>query len=48
MWADSIVSFTPTVLRYAPGRPASILVSNDMRHLSTELRWTGFPPELYI
>ncbi|MFF8670242.1 histidine phosphatase family protein [Streptomyces sp. NPDC015242] len=37
-----------TVVRYSPGRPASILVSNDMRHLPTELRWTGFPPELYI
>lgn len=37
-----------TVVRYAPGRPASVLVSNDMRHLPTELRWTGFPPELYI
>ncbi|MFI0220071.1 histidine phosphatase family protein [Streptomyces lydicus] len=37
-----------TVVRYAPGRPASILVSNDMRHLPTELRWTGVPPELYI
>ncbi|MEU7435493.1 histidine phosphatase family protein [Streptomyces sioyaensis] len=36
------------VIRYAPGRPASILVSNDMRHLSTELRWTGFPTELHI
>ena len=37
-----------TVVRYAPGRPASILVSNDMRHLPTELRWTGFPPGQYI
>ncbi|MFJ9006528.1 histidine phosphatase family protein [Streptomyces canus] len=37
-----------TVVRYAPGRPASILVSNDMRHLPAELRWTGFPAELYI
>ncbi|MCF3172159.1 histidine phosphatase family protein [Streptomyces sioyaensis] len=36
------------VIRYAPGRTASILVSNDMRHLSTELRWTGFPTELHI
>ncbi|MFI1161268.1 histidine phosphatase family protein [Streptomyces sioyaensis] len=36
------------VIRYSPGRPASILVSNDMRHLSTELRWTGFPTELHI
>ncbi|MFD0396052.1 histidine phosphatase family protein [Streptomyces nogalater] len=37
-----------TVIRYAPGRAASVLVSNDMRHLPTDLRWTGFPPELHI
>lgn len=37
-----------TVIRYAPGRPASVLVSNDMRHLPGELRWTGFPSELHI
>ncbi|WP_030770546.1 MULTISPECIES: histidine phosphatase family protein [unclassified Streptomyces] len=37
-----------TVIRYAPDRPASVLFSNDMRHLPTELRWTGFPPELHI
>ncbi|MCX5128991.1 histidine phosphatase family protein [Streptomyces sp. NBC_00347] len=37
-----------TVIRYAPGRPASVLVSNDMRHLPDELRWTGFPPELHV
>ncbi|MEW2167568.1 histidine phosphatase family protein [Streptomyces sp. NPDC007084] len=37
-----------TVIRYAPGRPATLLVSNDMRHLPTELRWTGFPPEPHI
>ncbi|MFF3089656.1 histidine phosphatase family protein [Streptomyces nojiriensis] len=37
-----------TVIRYAPGRPASVLFSNDMRHLPAELRWTGFPPELHI
>lgn len=37
-----------TVIRYAPGRPASILIANDMRHLPAELRWTGFPPELHI
>ncbi|MEU4092849.1 histidine phosphatase family protein [Streptomyces sp. NPDC026673] len=34
-----------TVIRYAPGRPSSVLVQNDMRHLPAELRWTGFPPE---
>ncbi|MEU3839367.1 histidine phosphatase family protein [Streptomyces sp. NPDC028635] len=37
-----------TVIRYAPGRPASVLLSNDMRHLPDELRWTGFPLELHI
>ncbi|WP_330456003.1 histidine phosphatase family protein [Streptomyces sp. NBC_00820] len=37
-----------TVIRYAPGRPASVLFFNDMRHLPSELRWTGFPPELHI
>ncbi|MDG9728659.1 MULTISPECIES: histidine phosphatase family protein [unclassified Streptomyces] len=37
-----------TVIRYAPGRPASVLVSNDMRHLPPELRWTGFPPEVHV
>ncbi|MFF4447806.1 histidine phosphatase family protein [Streptomyces sp. NPDC001502] len=37
-----------TVIRYAPGRPASVLCSNDTRHLPAELRWTGFPPELHI
>jgi probable phosphoglycerate mutase len=37
-----------TIIRYAPGRAASVLVSNDMRHLPTELRWTGFPAESHI
>ncbi|KQW17670.1 histidine phosphatase family protein [Streptomyces sp. Root369] len=37
-----------TVIRYAPDRAASVLVSNDMRHLPAELRWTGFPPEAHI
>ncbi|MET7288976.1 histidine phosphatase family protein [Streptomyces sp. NPDC005573] len=37
-----------TVIRYMPGRPASVLVSNDMRHLPADLRWTGFPPEVHI
>ncbi|WP_329331564.1 histidine phosphatase family protein [Streptomyces sp. NBC_00663] len=37
-----------TVIRYAPGRPASLLVSNDMRHLPSELRWTGFPAQQHI
>lgn len=37
-----------TVIRYAPGRAASLLIANDMRHLPPELRWTGFPPELHL
>jgi probable phosphoglycerate mutase len=37
-----------TVLRYPPGRPSSVLLFNDMRHLPADLRWTGFPPELHI
>ncbi|MFI5764276.1 histidine phosphatase family protein [Streptomyces sp. NPDC051563] len=37
-----------TVIRYAPDRPASVLVSNDMRHLPPELCWTGFPAELHV
>ncbi|MFF7410099.1 histidine phosphatase family protein [Streptomyces lydicus] len=37
-----------TVIRYTPGRPASVLIANDMRHLPAELRWTGFPAELHI
>ncbi|MEV7964363.1 histidine phosphatase family protein [Sphaerisporangium sp. NPDC088356] len=34
-----------TVIRYAPGRPSSVLIYNDMGHLPVELRWTGFPSE---
>jgi broad specificity phosphatase PhoE len=37
-----------TVIRYAPGRPSSVLLYNDMGHLPAELRWTGFPPDLRI
>ncbi|MFF3399850.1 histidine phosphatase family protein [Streptomyces sp. NPDC002659] len=37
-----------TVIRYAPGRPASVLFYNDTGHLPTELRWTGFPPDLCV
>lgn len=35
-----------TAIRYTPGRPAALLMVNDMGHLPEELRWTGFPPEL--
>ncbi|WP_328328300.1 histidine phosphatase family protein [Kribbella sp. NBC_00382] len=37
-----------TVLRYTPGRPPTALVYNDMRHLTKDLRWTGFPPESHV
>ncbi|MEV7794586.1 histidine phosphatase family protein [Streptomyces sp. NPDC087512] len=37
-----------TVIRYAPGRPAAVLFSNDMGHLPADLRWTGFPPDLRV
>ncbi|WUD73263.1 histidine phosphatase family protein [Streptomyces sp. NBC_00510] len=37
-----------TVIRYTPGRPDSVLLLNDMRHLPEELRWTGFPAELHF
>ncbi|MDK0518084.1 histidine phosphatase family protein [Streptomyces sp. ML-6] len=37
-----------TVIRYAPDRPASVLLFNDTGHLPGELRWTGFPPELRV
>ncbi|MFD5027527.1 histidine phosphatase family protein [Streptomyces sp. NPDC058373] len=35
-----------TVIRYTPGRPAALMLFNDLGHLPEELRWTGFPPEL--
>ena len=37
-----------TVLRYPPGRAPMPLVYNDMGHLPTELRWTGFPADLRV
>jgi broad specificity phosphatase PhoE len=37
-----------TVIRYAPERPPTLLVYNDMTHLPEELRWTGFPLELRL
>lgn len=37
-----------TVIRYAPGRPPSLLAYNDMSHLPADLRWTGFPPALRV
>ncbi|WP_030244008.1 histidine phosphatase family protein [Streptomyces sp. NRRL S-350] len=36
-----------TVLRYAPGRPPSVLLLNDQGHLPEDLRWTGFPAGLH-
>ncbi|MCX5411160.1 histidine phosphatase family protein [Streptomyces sp. NBC_00059] len=37
-----------TVIRYTPGRPAALVMVNDMGHLPPDLRWTGFPPELRV
>ncbi|MFJ3930044.1 histidine phosphatase family protein [Streptomyces sp. NPDC090029] len=37
-----------TVIRYAPDRPASVLLYNDTGHLPGALRWTGLPPELHV
>ncbi|MEV4443757.1 histidine phosphatase family protein [Streptomyces sp. NPDC049577] len=37
-----------TVIRYTPGRPDTVLLYNDMRHLPADLRWTGFPAELHM
>jgi probable phosphoglycerate mutase len=37
-----------TAIRYAPGRPASVLLYNDLGHLPAPLRWTGFPPEMHL
>ncbi|WP_305788778.1 histidine phosphatase family protein [Symbioplanes lichenis] len=35
-----------TVIRWSPGRPAAVVLVNDLSHLPPELRWTGFPPGL--
>ncbi len=32
-----------TVIEYRPGLPPTLVMFNDMSHLPTELRWTGFP-----
>ncbi|WP_031519139.1 histidine phosphatase family protein [Streptomyces sp. NRRL F-5123] len=37
-----------TVIRYAPGRPTSLLTQNDMGHLPGDLRWTGFSPGVRV
>jgi probable phosphoglycerate mutase len=37
-----------TVIRYTPSRPSSVLLYNDMHHLPTALRWTGFPADQHI
>ncbi|MFG3284236.1 histidine phosphatase family protein [Streptomyces sp. NPDC048111] len=34
-----------TVIRYAPDRPAAVLLHNDMAHLPDSLKWTGYPDE---
>lgn len=35
-----------TVIRYASDAPPTVVVANDMAHLSPALRWTGFPEHL--
>lgn len=37
-----------TVIRYAPGRPASLLLFNDTGHLPPRLRRTGQPREIDV
>ncbi|MEU7046518.1 histidine phosphatase family protein [Streptomyces varsoviensis] len=37
-----------TVIRYAPGRPASLVFFNDTGHLPEELRRPGLPPDLRV
>lgn len=32
-----------TVIEYRPGSPPTLVMFNDMTHLPTDLRWTGFP-----
>lgn len=32
-----------TVIEYRPGLPPAIIMFNDMSHLPSHLRWTGFP-----
>ncbi|MFD7641663.1 histidine phosphatase family protein [Kitasatospora sp. NPDC059795] len=34
-----------TVIRWTPGRPATLLAHDDMSHLPVELRQSGFPAE---
>ncbi|MFF3732086.1 hypothetical protein ACFYXM_17615 [Streptomyces sp. NPDC002476] len=36
------------LVRYAPGRPASVLLCNDTGRLPADLRRTGLPPELHV
>jgi serine/threonine-protein phosphatase PGAM5 len=35
-----------TIIVYHPDLPPSLVSYNDISHLTPELRWTGFPPEL--
>lgn len=37
-----------TVIRYAPRRPAELVVFNDLAHLPVEVRWTGFAAALQV
>ena len=40
----SIANTALTVIEYRDGLPPTIVMFNDLSHLSDELRWTGFPP----
>ena len=35
-----------TVIEYRDGLPPTVVLFNDMGHLSGDLRWTGFPPSV--
>ena len=37
-----------TIIRYELDSPPSVVVANDMAHLPSELRWTGFPDHLRL
>lgn len=37
-----------TVIRYFPDRPPTLIVVNDVSHLPSDLRWTGFPADITL
>lgn len=42
----SIANAALTAIEYRPGTPPRISMYNEMSHLRSELRWTGFPGEV--